>query len=202
MSPPQSMTALSGVPYGPNSGSIRPDVNMTDISSYQPWKALNEFAMHNDMDQGAFQQLVRWPIFSLTMVIALPCLGLKWCCALILGYSFHLVLSDHYLSSYPSLTFPRTMAWSILTQKWLFWYIFVHDVHESYNPFKDEISQIKSNIQYLSKTSVKFCSHNLDLLPSPLIFLFLDIFFLAGHLFSFSFKQIFSTKIKIVINFL
>lgn len=105
MSPPQSMTALSGVPYGPNSGSIRPDVNMTDISSYQPWKALNEFAMHNDMDQGAFQQLVRWPIFSLTMVIALPCLGLKWCCALILGYSFHLVLSDHYLSSYPSLTF-------------------------------------------------------------------------------------------------
>lgn len=50
---------MAGVPYGPNSGSMRPDVNMTDISGYQPWKALNDFAMHNDMDQGAFQQLVR-----------------------------------------------------------------------------------------------------------------------------------------------
>ncbi|XP_031548525.1 insulin gene enhancer protein isl-1-like isoform X2 [Actinia tenebrosa] len=60
MSPQQSMTSLSGVPYGPNSGSIRPDVNMSDISSYQPWKALSDFAMHNDMDQGAFQQLVHF----------------------------------------------------------------------------------------------------------------------------------------------
>lgn len=63
MSPPQSM---AGVPYVPNSASLRPDVSMTDISGYQPWKALNEFAMHNDIDQGAFQQLVRekkWNIF-------------------------------------------------------------------------------------------------------------------------------------------
>lgn len=52
MSPPQTMP---GVPYVPNSAGL----NMTDISGYQPWKALSDFAMHNDMDQGAFQQLVR-----------------------------------------------------------------------------------------------------------------------------------------------
>jgi len=51
---------MPGVPYVPNSASL----NMTDISGYQPWKALSDFAMHNDMDQGAFQQLVRRAIFS------------------------------------------------------------------------------------------------------------------------------------------
>jgi hypothetical protein len=61
------MTALSGVPYGPNSGSMRSDVNVTDISGYQPWKALNDFAMHNDMDQGAFQQLVSLQPISLLL---------------------------------------------------------------------------------------------------------------------------------------
>ncbi|XP_032218609.1 insulin gene enhancer protein isl-1 isoform X3 [Nematostella vectensis] len=56
--PQQTLPAISGVPYG-NSGSMRPDA-MSDMSGYQPWKALNDFAMHSEMDQGAFQQLVHF----------------------------------------------------------------------------------------------------------------------------------------------
>lgn len=60
-------SAISGVQtYSSNitPPSLRPptDVAMGDIPSYQPWKALNEFALHNDMDQGPFQQLVSFNI--------------------------------------------------------------------------------------------------------------------------------------------
>ena len=56
-------SAISGVQVFASSltpPSLRPpsEVSMGDLPSYQPWKALNEFAMHNDMDQGPFQQLV------------------------------------------------------------------------------------------------------------------------------------------------
>ena len=56
-------SAISGVQtYSTNltPPSLRPpaDVSLSDLPGYQPWKALNEFALHNDMDQGPFQQLV------------------------------------------------------------------------------------------------------------------------------------------------
>lgn len=57
-------SAISGVQVFASSltPSLRPpsEVSMGDLPSYQPWKALNEFAMHNDMDQGPFQQLVQF----------------------------------------------------------------------------------------------------------------------------------------------
>ena len=59
--PQQTLSAITGSVSGgycSAPGGIRPDVPLTDVPGYQPWKALNEFAMHNDLEQPPFQQLV------------------------------------------------------------------------------------------------------------------------------------------------
>ena len=59
--PQQALSAITGTVTGgycTAPGGIRPDVPLSDVPGYQPWKALNEFAMHNDLEQPPFQQLV------------------------------------------------------------------------------------------------------------------------------------------------
>lgn len=62
-SPPQSLQGLTGTPLVAGS-PIRHDSavqgSAVEVQTFQPpWKALSEFALQSDLDQPAFQQLVR-----------------------------------------------------------------------------------------------------------------------------------------------
>jgi len=62
----QNLQGLTGTPLVAGS-PIRHDTtvqgNPVEVQTYQPpWKALSEFALQSDLDQPAFQQLVRTAI--------------------------------------------------------------------------------------------------------------------------------------------
>lgn len=66
LNPLQNLQGLTGTPLVAGS-PIRHDTtvqgNPVEVQTYQPpWKALSEFALQSDLDQPAFQQLVRTAI--------------------------------------------------------------------------------------------------------------------------------------------